>query len=494
MIERPRSVSEGDLTRLKRERDEADRRYNEALTALDAAIHKLPEFPHPPSPPDDSQVPPLNTRWEVLKSAPAFRSGLRGRLARFVWGLVEPVFTTQQAFNSATVDHINRNLPGQRETHQALTSAIALVEQQAHQLARFQSCLMIYLQQITPYVDSKDYEFAGISRRITEDTQQEIDGLQATARGLAASVSGVSDEMLRRWESLFARDQRYTGRIDEIRSALAVVRQQTTALKRIVERETLEHGSTRVQPSVSGSSQPLSDQPTLDAWQYVAFENLFRGSPDEIRKRLDDYGPLFEGASDVLDVGCGRGELLEILAARGISARGIDLNREMVDECRGRGLDATESDALTYLRSQADGSIGGLIATQVVEHFEPPYLLAFLDQAQRVLRPRAIIVLETINVACWLAFFESYLRDLTHARALHPDTLKYLVTANGFVDAEVQYRVPVDAGTRLQRAPKMAHQGGDAIGALSEAFDGNVDRLNRILFTSMDYAVIARRP
>jgi 2-polyprenyl-3-methyl-5-hydroxy-6-metoxy-1,4-benzoquinol methylase len=488
MIERPRSVSEGDLTRLKRERDEADRRYNEALTALDAAIQKLPEFPHPPSPPDDSQLPPLNTRWEVLKSAPALPSGLRGRLARFVWGLVAPAFTTQQAFNSATVDHINRNLPGQRETHQALARSIALLEQQAHHLARFESCLIIYLQQITRYVDTKDYEFAGISRRITEDTQQEIDRLQATARGLAASVSGVSDEMLRRWESLFARDQRYTGRIDEIGSALAVVRQQTTALKRIVERETRE------QPSVSGASQPSSAEPPLDAWQYVAFENLFRGSQDEIRKRLDDYGRLFEGASDVLDVGCGRGEFLDILAARGISARGIDLNREMVDECRSRGLDATEIDALSYLRSQADESLGGLIATQVVEHFEPPYLLAFLDQAQRVLRPRAIIVLETINVACWLAFFESYLRDLTHARALHPDTLKYLVTANGFVDAEVQYRVPVEAGTRLQRAPKMAHQGGDAMAVLSEAFDGNVDRLNRILFTSMDYAVVARRP
>jgi 2-polyprenyl-3-methyl-5-hydroxy-6-metoxy-1,4-benzoquinol methylase len=509
MTERPRSVSEDDLTRLKREREEADRRYNEALTALDAAIPELPEFPHQPSPPDDSQGTALNARWEILKSSPAFPAGMRGRLARFVWGLIEPVFTTQQAFNSATVDHINRNLPAQREMQQALARAIALLEQQARQLARFHTHLMMYLQQITPYVDTKDYEVAGLGRRITEDAQQEVDRLQVITRGLAASVSGVSDEMLRRWESLFARDQRYSGRIDdvsgridEMRSALAIVRQQTTALKRVVERETREqgnmdtrkHGSTRVQSSVSGSSQPPSAEPSLDAWQYVAFENLFRGSQDEIRKRLEDYGPLFEGASDVLDVGCGRGEFLEILAARGVSARGIDLNREMVEECRSRGLDATEIDALTYLRSQAEGSMGGLIATQVVEHLEPPYLLAFLDQAQRVLRPGAIIVLETINVACWLAFFESYLRDLTHARALHPDTLKYLVTANGFVDAEIQYKVPVDTANRLQRAPRMVQRGDDAIGALSTAFDSNVDRLNRLLFTSMDYAVVARRP
>ena len=493
MGERPRSVSEEDLTRLKRERDEADRRYNEALTALDAALQKLPEFPHPPPPPDDAQLTALNTRWEVLKASPAVPSGIRGRLARFVWGLVEPVFTTQQAFNSAMVDHVNRNLPSQRETERALASTIAVLKQQAEQLAVFQSRLIMYLQRVTPYVDTKDYEFAGITRRITEDAQQEIDRIETTAKGLAASVSGVSDEMLRRWESLLARDQRYTGRIDEIRAALGVAQQQVTGLKRIVERQSSDRSPARAENS-RGASAPATTESSFEAWQYVAFENLFRGSQEEIRERLQDYAPLFEGASDVLDVGCGRGEFLEIMAARGVKARGLDLNREMVEECRSRGLDAMESDALTYLRAQPDGSLGGLIATQVVEHLEPPYLLAFLDQAQRVLRPRSIIVLETINVACWLAFFESYLRDLTHARPLHPDTLKYLVTASGFVDTEVQFRVPVDGDTRLQHAPRMAHLDGDAVGALSQAFDGNVDRLNRILFSSMDYAIVARRP
>jgi len=490
MNERPRTITEYDLARLKREREEADRRYNEALTVLDAAAaKKLPEFP-PPPPLDESQVTALNARWEVLKSSPAVPRGLRGRLARFVWGRVEPLFASQQAFNSAAVDHINRNLSSQREMQQALARAMTLLEQQAHAQAQVQSLLIRYLQQITPYIDSKDYEFAGISRRITEDTQQEIDQLQATAGGLAASVSGVADEMLRRWESLFARDQRYAGRIDEIRSALGIAQQQMTSLKRIVERR--EEGTQAAPAETSEFAAAPTATPVAD-WQYVAFENLFRGSQDEIRSRVEVYAPLFEGAADVLDVGCGRGEFLEILSRRGVTARGLDLNREMVEECRSRGLDAIQSDALTYLRAQPDMSLGGLIATQVVEHFEPPYLLAFLDQAQRVLRPRSIIVLETINVACWLAYFESYLRDLTHARPLHPETLQYLVTASGFADTEVQFKVPV-TDTRLQRAPKLAHQSGDAVGALSEAFDSNVDRLNHLLFSSMDYAVVARRP
>ena len=102
-----------------------------------------------------------------------------------------------------------------------------------------------------------------------------------------------------------------------------------------------------------------------------------------------------------------------------------------------------------------DESLGGLFAAQVVEHLTPDYLLAFLNEAQRVLRPGAPIVLETINVACWYAFFQSYIRDITHARPLHPDTLKYLVTASGFADAAVEFRVPVPEADRLQRPPEI---------------------------------------
>src|SRR6185369_2981780 len=110
--------------------------------------------------------------------------------------------------------------------------------------------------------------------------------------------------------------------------------------------------------------------------------------------------------------GCGRGEFLELLKARGVKARGIDVNRGMVDICRERGLDVTQSDAVSDLAVQSDGSIGGLVALQVVEHFEPAYLLKFLELAHRALKPGAPLVLETINPACWMAFFESYIRDL----------------------------------------------------------------------------------
>ena len=197
----------------------------------------------------------------------------------------------------------------------------------------------------------------------------------------------------------------------------------------------------------------------------------------------------------MLDVGCGRGEFLDLLATKGIRARGLDLNHEMVEVCRARGLDVTEGDALGYLRTLPDESLGGLIAAQVVEHLEPAYLLQFLDEAQRALRPGSTLVLETINVACWLAFFESYIRDITHVRPLHPDTLKYLVTASGFVDVGVQFGASIDPANRLQPVSRAARTAGDdALRSLADTFDGNVERLNRLMFTHLDYAVVARRP
>ena len=221
---------------------------------------------------------------------------------------------------------------------------------------------------------------------------------------------------------------------------------------------------------------------------YVGFEDQFRGSADDVRARLLEYVPIFAGASDVLDVGCGRGEFLRLLDEHGVSARGIDLNQAMVDVCRDQGLQAAVADLLPYLRSLPDGSLGGLFAAQVVEHLQPGYLTQFLDAAFDKLRPGAAIVLETINPACWFAFFESYVRDITHVRPLHPDTLKFLLVAAGFQDVGVRYEAPYPEHEKLQRviAPVL----GDA----AEALNANVDKLNSLLFTYLDYAAIGRRP
>jgi O-antigen chain-terminating methyltransferase len=223
--------------------------------------------------------------------------------------------------------------------------------------------------------------------------------------------------------------------------------------------------------------------------KYVGFEDAFRGSTDQIRARLMEYVPIFAGASEVLDIGCGRGEFLTLLREHGVSGRGIDVNDAMVEVCRENGLDATKADALSYLRGLPSGSLGGLFAAQVVEHLEPAYLTHLLEAAFDVLRPGAPVVLETINPACWFAFFESYIRDITHVRPLHPDTLKFLLIATGFQQVEIRYRVPYPDHEKLQPIPKS-----DVLGDSVETLNANVAKINELLFTHLDYAAIARRP
>jgi SAM-dependent methyltransferase len=506
-------VLEEHLDRFKRMREESDSAYDEALTALDRALWTPPDLPHPPPAPDETQVTPLNSRWEILRARREQPTGLRGRLAGFVWTIVAPLFEEQQAFNSLLVDHLNRNIKPQREVTKSIESAIATLGQQVELLCRFHSVLLQYLQRLTPFVNAKDYEFDALAHRRFEDLRADLYSLNVSLHGVTAGVQGLSDEFLKHVESLTSKVQRYDARIEAVSTAAAVLQQQTAALKRATER-LIQHGVPAMEPSERpagdadardaarprgniASASTLSGDSTLESWKYPAFEAVFRGSPDEISARLAAYVPLFQGAHDVLDVGCGRGEFLELLRQSGVTARGLDLNFEMVEICRARGLDVAHGDALSHLRGLADESLGGLFAAQVVEHLQPDYLLAFLNEAQRVLRPGSTIVLETVNVACWYAFFQSYIRDITHARPLHPETLQYLVTASGFASAEVQLKVPLPEASRLRRPPRAVFQAGgddkDALIELATVVDTNVERLNALLFTYLDYAVIARR-
>jgi SAM-dependent methyltransferase len=501
-----RTVLEDELSRRKRQREESDSRYDEALTALDAALWAPPPFPHAPPGPDEFQVTPLNARWEILKARPPEGTGWRGQLARLVWSLVEPIFAEQQAFNSALVDHVNRNVQPQREVARSIETTISTLRQQVEQVCSFHSVLMQYLQRVTPFVNSKDYEFDTLGRRRHEDVQQVLYLCAKTEHALTAAIQGLSDEFLKNVESLTSRVQRYDGRIQALAAATSVVQRHAAMLKRELARISSSAPLTAPRgdetravtpPDGLAGTSTLAGNSSLESWKYPAFEAAFRGSEDDVRTRLSHYVPLFSGARDVLDIGCGRGEFLELLRDAGISGRGLDLNLEMVEICRARGLDVAHGDALTHLRTLADESLGGLFAAQVVEHLPPDYLLAFLNEANRVLRPGAAIALETVNVACWYAFFQSYIRDITHARPLHPETLQYLVTASGFTSAEVHFRVPVPHAERLQRSPAIIREAEGEDKALllelADLVDKNVDTLNNLLFTYLDYAVVARR-
>jgi hypothetical protein len=201
-----------DLAAIKAERDAADRAYNEALTRLDQAIQQLPRnFPHPPPVPDEHQITPLNALWTIARPAP---EGLRGRLAAAVRRMVAPLFDRQQAFNAAVVDHLNRNVAVARESREAAASTLTALQATIEELVRFESVLVMFAQQITPYVDTKDRDVAGL------------------LRGLSGAINAVSDELMKRSEAMLTRDRRHEMRVAEVESELAALRARLDELGR----------------------------------------------------------------------------------------------------------------------------------------------------------------------------------------------------------------------------------------------------------------------
>ncbi len=201
-----------DLAALRAERDAADEAYNDALTRLDQAIQQLPaDFPRPPPGPDEHQITPLNTLWKI--DVPAAGGGVAGLFVSPVGRIVAPLFEQQQAFNAAVVDHLNRNVQVGRETRASIDSTLTVLHDTLAELAAFQSLLVVFLQQITPYVDTRDRDVAGL------------------LRGLSGAINGVAEEVLKRSEATLTRDRRHEQRVAELEAQVAALQQQMIAMQ-----------------------------------------------------------------------------------------------------------------------------------------------------------------------------------------------------------------------------------------------------------------------
>ena len=209
-------TSPDDLEALKAERAAADREYNEALTRLDRAIQQLPaDFPQPPPAPDERQITPLNTLWKLV--APPARGLRRGFIAG-VRRAVAPLFEQQQAFNAAVVDHLNRNVPVARATRDSIDTTLTLLRDAIAELIRFQSLLVNFLQQITPYVDTRDRDVAGL------------------LRGLSGAINAVADEAMKRSESLLTRERLHDIRTSDLEARVADLQNQLALVQQTLEK------------------------------------------------------------------------------------------------------------------------------------------------------------------------------------------------------------------------------------------------------------------
>lgn len=224
--------------------------------------------------------------------------------------------------------------------------------------------------------------------------------------------------------------------------------------------------------------EPLQD------WRYTRFENRHRGSREEVRRQLERYLELLPPGGEILDLGCGRGELLELLAESGFRGYGVDLNAQMVASCLDKGLRAERADLLEALAARPDASLDGIVSIQVIEHIPPASLERLVELAAAKLAPGGVLLLETINPTSVHTLVHAFFADPSHRFPVHPETLRFLMEAAGLVKAEILFSGLIEP-ERLHSVP-----GGDET-ALT--LNRDIDKLNRLLYGAPNYAATARK-
>jgi 2-polyprenyl-3-methyl-5-hydroxy-6-metoxy-1,4-benzoquinol methylase len=183
-----------------------------------------------------------------------------------------------------------------------------------------------------------------------------------------------------------------------------------------------------------------------DASAYRMFEDIFRGAEDFIRDRQRVYVDLLANHEPVLDVGCGRGELLDLLREAEIEARGIDVDGGMVAYCREKGHDVKLAEATEYLDRQRDRSLGAIFAAQVIEHMPYEALIRFFALARTKLADGGILIMETVNPHS-IPALKTFWVDLTHEKPIFPEVALALCHIHGFESARVFFP---NGGGRLE--------------------------------------------
>lgn len=212
---------------------------------------------------------------------------------------------------------------------------------------------------------------------------------------------------------------------------------------------------------------------------YAAFEDLHRGSRELIQSRQKVYLPFVHGVlqlhpgSMVTDLGCGRGEWLELLRQEGVSAQGVDLDAGMLQSCRALGLDVRQGDAIEFIQRLPDQSQAVVTAFHVAEHLPFETLHTLAVEALRVLLPGGLLILETPNPENLAVGTSGFYTDPTHERPLPPPLLAFLPEFHGFGRVKV-LRLQQGAGLEEPQAP--------------------VTLLDVLAGVSPDYAVIAQKP
>jgi O-antigen chain-terminating methyltransferase len=349
----------------------------------------------------------------------------------------------------------------------------------------------LVMQMLRGQIDEQAARLDGFERR-----QREISaGLSRSLEEMSRSVSVSFEQMHQSIGVAFGEVHGDVGRVEDhvnliqerVWKDFVEVRQEIEAEMRLV-RQRLMTAGTSAAPLGAGPSTTVQ----LPAFDYPHFEQRFRGKEEEIRRRQSFYLPMLRETlretvrdnAPVLDVACGRGEMLELLREQGIDARGVDLDADMVARCHTKQLQVERADALAYLENCPEASLGAVFSAQFVEHLPAEAYSRLIDLSYSRLRAGGRLILETQNPECLAIYSQSFYLDPTHRRPVPAQQLRFLLEEAGFHDIQIHYLSPVErAGL-----PELPMQAGN------EAWNTAAAKFNETYFGHMDYGITGVKP
>lgn len=311
----------------------------------------------------------------------------------------------------------------------------------------------------------------------------------------------VAKIVSRQTQGILAQVQRYADSVREVLWEIVAALESPAAhthvelageLDSVFERLAVYERAGSPSTAIAGLAQRVEELESLSRREFTPwfsndrFEEEFRGDAENLRQRYEDLAREFvrcEGK--VVDIGCGRGEFVELLRQLDVNAVGIDIDSELVRSGVERGLPVEYGDGIQWLRATPDGSLGGVSLIQVVEHLSAQELVDLVALLARKVRAGGRIVVETVNPQSLYVFAHSFFLDPTHIAPIHPAYLHFLFREAGFASVDLQWRSPPPTADTLEKVGGDDERAGE--------INANVERLNQLLFAAQDYALVATR-
>jgi O-antigen chain-terminating methyltransferase len=373
-------------------------------------------------------------------------------------------------------------LSQQEQIAEFINQASARIGECRHEVSRLEETLSTFskkaetLTEKQSAMERQQADFARIASTQFSEIDRRYDALEAYAKqqqnalteieksnsehqaALTQSISEHREAIAKAQDDVRAAIARFSLQLQHARSELSIQANSINALSQV---------TPQISSDVSG------DTHQLDAL-YAALEDRFRGRREEIKERFKVYLPHVKDSAPVVDLGCGRGEWLEILREAGVEASGVDTNLIQLEQCRERGLNVSEEDFLSHLQRLNDASAGAITGFHIVEHVPLKTLIALLNEALRVLRPGGVVIFETPNPENVLVGSKYFYLDPTHRNPLPSELLEFLLESRGFETIEILDLHPWESAR---------------VAGESEL----TERFNTYFYGPMDYAIVGRK-